>query len=226
MENIGDVTLTGVQLEDDIASAMAPAVIVGTPSVAVSGFALDNTANAGYDGINAIETLSGTGSLPVGATGVVDITVRLDFTAGFPGAPNTAFGDADQIGDPIASDFPLATPGDPTNQNPTPVLIVDTDNDGAVDGLESDTEDRDGDGIVDSEDYDPTGYFYCEEDGSILSGGSISVINLATGGVQNGLGSSNNITIIRDGSDGVWSRLTQPRACRVRHGWQRPERWI
>ena len=202
MENVGDVTLTGVQLADDIASAMAPAVIVGTPVVSASGFAVDNTVNAAYDGTNALDTLSGNADLPVGATGVVDITVRLDFTAGFPGAPNTAFGTADQITVPVASDFPLATIEDPTDQNPTPVPIVDTDNDGAPDGLESNTTDRDGDGIVDSEDYDPTGYFFCEEDGSILSGGLISVEGPA--GTQTGLGSSNNITILRDGSDGFF----------------------
>jgi len=179
--------------------------------VAVSGFAGDNSANASYDGINALETLSGAGSLPVGTTGTVDITVRLDFTAGYPGAPNTAYASADELADPVASDFPLATVNDPNDQNPTPVAILDTDGDGVPDGRESDQTDRDGDGIVDSEDYDPTGYFYCEEDGSILSGGFISVLNVATGGIQSGVGISNNINIVQDGSDGFYQfNVTAP----------------
>ncbi|MEM7462326.1 MAG: hypothetical protein AAF362_06550, partial [Pseudomonadota bacterium] len=49
-----------------------------------------------------------------------------------------------------------------------------------------------------------TGYFYCEGDGQIISGGSISVENLTSGGVQSGVGSSNGIVIVQDGSSGQY----------------------
>ena len=79
--------------------------------------------------------------------------------------------------------------------------LADADNDGVVDNLEG-TNDRDGDGIPDNEDYDPTGYFYCEDDGRILSGGGITV---SGGGFsQTGTGTNGPITIIQDGSTGYF----------------------
>lgn len=71
--------------------------------------------------------------------------------------------------------------------------LIDTNNDGVIDGrdlkfvldacpdpdgdgaCESFTEDRDGDGIPDAEDYDPTGYLYDVHTGEILSGGKVTV---------------------------------------------------
>ncbi len=50
----------------------------------------------------------------------------------------------------------------------------DTDGDGIADFIEGQG-DRDGDGVPNHEDYDPTGYFYDEATGRILKGGSISV---------------------------------------------------
>ncbi|MEO0618617.1 MAG: hypothetical protein AAFZ01_04990, partial [Pseudomonadota bacterium] len=89
-----------------------------------------------------------------------------------------------------------------TDTNPTPEPDQDADNDGSPDSDESPTNDRDGDGTADAQDYDPTGYFYCEEDGRILTGGQISVTGPL--GTQSGIGSSNNITIVRDGSNGTY----------------------
>jgi len=51
---------------------------------------------------------------------------------------------------------------------------VDTDNDGVVDAFET-LLDNDNDNIPNFEDYDPTGYFYDEATGAIISGGSITV---------------------------------------------------
>jgi len=173
---------------------MAPSQIVGLPLVSVSGFSADNTANGAYDGATSFDVLSGLGALAVGQTGTVDITVQLDFLSGFPGSANTASSTADQLPEPVTSE--------------AAVPIVDIDGDGVPDSLEISEigfgGDRDGDGINDAADYDPTGYFYCEDDGSIQSGGLISVMNLATGGVQTGLGRSNNIAILQDGSDGFF----------------------
>ena len=76
----------------------------------------------------------------------------------------------------------LFYPGEPL---PT---VQDIDNDGTADTIESDAEDRDGDGIKDRFDYDPQGYFYCQADGRILTGGSVSV----TG--------PGNVTMVKNGS--------------------------
>lgn len=78
----------------------------------------------------------------------------------------------------------------------------DVDGDGIADSLESTTADRDGDGIVDASDYDPQGYLYCEDDGRILAGGSISVTGPA--GSNSSVGTANNIRIVKDGSDGEY----------------------
>ncbi len=51
--------------------------------------------------------------------------------------------------------------------------------------------DRDGDGVLNIDDFEPTGYFYEETTGRILLGGSITV----TGG---------NVTLHHDGSDGYY----------------------
>lgn len=82
----------------------------------------------------------------------------------------------------------------------TMTTTADSDGDGKPDNLESSSADRDGDGIPDAQDYDPQGYFYCQEDGAILTGGSISVTGPV--GTNSAVGTSNGITIIKDGSDG------------------------
>ena len=50
---------------------------------------------------------------------------------------------------------------------------ADTDNDGILDSIEG-TGDRDGDSVQNDLDYDPTGYFYDEATGEIISGGLVS----------------------------------------------------
>lgn len=54
------------------------------------------------------------------------------------------------------------------------LILLDSDSDGIPDFLEG-IDDRDGDGIVNCQDYDPTGYLYDSATGEIVSGGSISV---------------------------------------------------
>lgn len=73
------------------------------------------------------------------------------------------------------------------------LLLLDSDGDGILDFLEG-IDDRDGDGIVNCQDYDPTGYLYDSATGEIVNGGSISV---------SGPG---NITFIsnRNGADGYY----------------------
>ena len=72
---------------------------------------------------------------------------------------------------------------------------ADSDGDGCPDVKEG-AGDRDGDTILDKDDYDPTGYFYDEADGRIIAGGSINVTGPGV------------ITIVQNGSSGYYQFLT------------------
>ena len=212
MENTGNVTLTNLSLVDDLASVLAPATIVQTPSVTVSGFGGTGTANGSYNGAGAIELLSGNTQLTVGETGTIIIRVRIDISVSGPSQPNTAIGNAPQLSGAVPSNDPSVTPGASDDVNPTPLVLIDSDGDGVLDDSESPatdptgnsipSTDRDGDGIPDNEDYDPTGYFYCEETGDIMPGGGILISG--PNGVNSSVGSLNDITIVQDGSDGFF----------------------
>ena len=190
VQNTGNVTQTGIQVLDDLAAFAAPATVLSTDypvSISASGFG-DGTANAAYDGVTITETLSGDAVLAPDATGTIEITMVYSTATGQPAEANIGSVTSDQLG--------MAT------SDSAVVSFVDTDGDGVPDNLESDTEDRDGDGIVDRLDYDPTGYFYCEENGQILSGGSVSVSG--NGFTQTGVGVTGSINIIQDGSNGYF----------------------
>ena len=73
---------------------------------------------------------------------------------------------------------------------------TDSDGDGVNDDVEG-TGDRDGDSILDKDDYDPTGYFYDEADARIIPGGSITVVGLPGA-----------VTIIHNGSSGYYQFFT------------------
>ena len=90
---------------------------------------------------------------------------------------------------------------------PNPVPPADLDGDGIPDSFESATADRDGDGIPDAQDYDPQGYFYCEDDGRILTGGGLTVTGPS--GSNSSLGIANDINIVRDGSTGEYQWFAQ-----------------
>jgi len=188
VENTGNVTLNNFQVSDDLVAALSPATIHTTPITTVSSIS-GASANTGYDGSTDVDLLTGTPVLAVGESGQISITVRIDTTNGGPAQPNTATSTASELSNPAPS-------------NPASINIEDRDGDGTPDSLESCTEDRDGDGIADCEDYDPTGYFYCEENGQILSGGGI----LVTGpnGSNSSIGTANDIVIVEDGSNGFF----------------------
>ncbi|MDF1773372.1 MAG: Ig-like domain-containing protein [Pseudophaeobacter sp. bin_em_oilr2.035] len=90
---------------------------------------------------------------------------------------------------------------------PNPNPPADEDGDGIPDSFESSTADRDGDGIPDAQDYDPQGYFYCEDDGRILSGGGLTVTGPS--GSNSSVGILNDINIVRDGSSGEYQWFAQ-----------------
>ena len=202
--NTGNITLTNLRVDDDLAAAFAPGNVTGTPAVALLGFSGTGGPNPGFNGVGNTQLLTGDVQLLPGQSGEIRVVARIVF----PGAPgavsNQAFGTSDQIGPPQPSDDPTVTPGNSLDINPTVTAFSDSDGDGSPDGTESSTSDRDGDGIPDSQDYDPTGYFYCQSDGRILTGGLITVENLTLGGAQTGIGTNANITIVRDGSDGQY----------------------
>ncbi|EPX79422.1 beta strand repeat-containing protein [Litoreibacter arenae] len=194
VENTGNITQSGYQIVDDLSDFAGTAeVLTEAPfgiTVRTSGFT-GGAPNAAYDGSSVTDTITGDASLAPGETGVVEIDVTYQVDAGTATGANVA----------NVTSAELATP---TPSNPASVPLSDTDGDGIPDSLEGCSplagNDRDGDGICDAEDFDPTGYFYCEDDGRLLPGGSISVTGPA--GTQTGVGFSNNIRIVQDGSTG------------------------
>ncbi|SFR64384.1 beta strand repeat-containing protein [Litoreibacter janthinus] len=190
--NTGNVTQSGYQISDDLADFAGSAQIVTDDpfdiTVRVWGFT-GGAANTAYDGSSVIDTISGDASLAPGETGTVEIDVVYQVDAGTATGSNVASVTSDDLPTPAPS-------------NEASVPLPDTDGDGIPDSLEGCSplagNDRDGDGICDAEDFDPTGYFYCEDDGRLLPGGSISVTGPA--GTQTGVGSSNNIRIVQDGA--------------------------
>jgi large repetitive protein len=166
VENDGNVTQTNLRVTDDLAAFVAPGTLLDATypvTTTVAGFGAGG-ANAGYNGSTDTELLSGAATLAPGATGTITITLVY---AGVPGN-NVATASSDQL-----------TAG--SNSNPVTVTQADADLDGVPDDIDG-TGDRDGDGTPNAQDYDPTGAFYCEDDGRILSGGSISVVRVGGGG--------------------------------------------
>ena len=190
VENTGNLTLTNLDITDDLTAFLAPATLLSGiyPVVTrVTGFTTA-TANPGYDGVGTISLLMAGDQMDPGEIGRIEIDVTYSTSSGHPAGTNLATANSPILPAPVTAT--AMTTG------------LDSDGDGIVDSAESCATDRDGDGICDAQDYDPTGYFYCEDTGLILSGGSISVTGPL--GTQTGVGTSNNITIVRDGSTGQY----------------------
>ena len=96
LENTGNVTQTGLNLEDDLTAFVAPATLstVGTP--VISGFAT-GTANGGYNGTSNILLATNDTSLAPGATGTIELTIVYDVTAGQPAGSNVFSATSDRI---------------------------------------------------------------------------------------------------------------------------------
>lgn len=183
VENDGNVTQTTLRVADDLAAFVTPATLLSASypvATTVAGFGA-GTANAGFDGVSDTELLAGAATLALGDTGT--ITITLSYT-GAPANPNVAAARSDQLTAAVGS-------------NPVTVTQTDSDGDGVPDEIVG-TGDRDGGGIANAQDYDPTGTFYCEDDGRILSGGADSVVRVGGGGAPGA------INIVRDGSTGLY----------------------
>ena len=205
IENTGTIVQSNIGLRDDLQGAVtAPGRMISASVVDMEDFSGTGTLNGGFDGVGNSQLFSGDVQLAPGKTGLVRLQIRVD-TAGEPFlALNSAFVTSSSITTPVPSDDPNETPDNFDDINPASVFILDSDRDGVNNNEESDSGDEDGDGIPNIDDFDPTGYLYCETGGRILTGGLISVRNLTTSGTQTGVGSSNNITIVKDGSDGQY----------------------
>lgn len=210
IQNTGTTTQSNISISDDLMTALSPATLHNVPTTSMSGFSGSGMINASYNGQDNTIVLNGDVSLTPGQTGIVNISVEIDTNGLSLSGSNTAYFNSDQTNTPMPSDDPTVTITIPTDTNATPSGVLDFDEDGALDSLEG-SGDRDGDHIVDSADYDPTGYFYCQADGRILTGGQITVRNLSTGGLQTGVGTSNDINVVQDGSTGFYQfNVTAP----------------
>ena len=193
--NDGNIDLSNIQLVDDLTVFATPAIVLSATITSVTGFTTAS-ASASYTGVGANELLAGNPTLAPTEVGTVTIVVTYSTVTGFPSTGlNTVTGSSDQL--------PVVPPASVNVPN------VDADGDGAPDSTESPTSDRDGDGIPDAQDFDPTGYFYCEEDGRILNGGQITVTG--NGFTQTGVGTTGSIIVVSDGTSGFYQfNVTAP----------------
>ncbi|WP_172971378.1 DUF11 domain-containing protein [Palleronia sp. THAF1] len=186
VENTGNVTQTELSVTDDLAAFAAPGTLLAAeypPVVTVSGFGTG--ANPGFDGASDTQLLAPGSTLAPGETATITIVATYTYVPGSGALSNAVSVNAQEL---------VGTEEDATGVN-----RPDADGDGVPDDLEGNG-DRDGDGIPDDQDYDPTGYFYCEDDGRLLTGGQIAVTG--NGFTQTGVGTSGPITVVADGSLG------------------------
>ncbi|MEP4037202.1 Ig-like domain-containing protein [Pseudophaeobacter sp.] len=216
LSGLGDGTLTlSVILTDSVGQAGSAATdtaakdtsrptvtLTGPTTAQSSAFVVNLSFSASVMGLTDADFTidGGTASGLSGSGSSYSVTVTPDhdgtMTITLPADSATnATGNGNEISNVLTVEADLTGTPDPTPP-------ADADGDGIPDNLESNTADRDGDSIPDSADYDPQGYFYCEDDGRILSGGGITVTGPS--GSNSSVGISNNINIVRDGSSGEY----------------------
>ncbi|MEM6639518.1 MAG: OmpA family protein [Pseudomonadota bacterium] len=127
VENSGDVTLSNVQVTDDLSATFAGADEFVIDNVTSGGLTL----NPAYDGINDTNLLAGTDTLAVGGNGT--ITINLTVTPGSNLGPynNTAIAEGTSPSNTVVQDVSANgvnpdpdNDGDPgNNSDPTPVTF-------------------------------------------------------------------------------------------------------
>lgn len=217
--NTGNVTQTNILVQDVLAENLGAATLYGAgrpsgraPFVTVTGQSAGGV-NASYDGITNTNLVAAGTSLAPSATLTITIVARI-----YTGPQNGSSGFNMPSGDnkvTVTSDQ-TTTPMEATSFHG----LLDTDNDGAPDIFENrdneptgepgstqgaiETSDRDEDSRIDRRDYDPAGYFYCQDNGAILTGGRIAVYDNAGNLLNDSVGIRNNIHIVQDGSNGAY----------------------
>lgn len=193
---------TGADATDTAAKdTVAPTATLSGPITAQSGaFTVDLTFSEPVTGLAlvSIDIDNGSASALTGSGAVYSLTVTPDHDGPIE-ISLLAGAAADAGGNLSLAAGPLLAVAHLTGV-PNPFPLPDADGDGIPDILESAFNDADNDGIPDSEDFDPQGYFYCEDDGRIIPGGSFSVSGPL--GSNSSLGIANGINITRDGSSG------------------------
>jgi uncharacterized repeat protein (TIGR01451 family) len=96
LENSGNVTLTDLVLEDDLAAFIAPATLVSVNTPVVSGFDV-GIANASYNGTSDVALVEEGAELSPGNTGVIELTIRYDTTDGLPSRSNIFVVNSDEL---------------------------------------------------------------------------------------------------------------------------------
>jgi hypothetical protein len=206
--NDGQLTLRRLSITDDLASLAKSAQRLEVLNVTAEGFG-GAAANAGFDGVGEPNLLSGDVSLAPGEDGTLRLNILVDTGGAALELANHAVARTDGVpGRTLSHDVTAKGEG---GAEATRIALADSDGDYAPDYLEAENADRDGDGISDRRDFDATGYFYCEADGRIMTGGEISIENHTTGGVQSGAGQSHGVVISTDGRSGAYKfHVTQP----------------
>jgi uncharacterized repeat protein (TIGR01451 family) len=130
VENFGAVTVSDVQVVDELAATLAPATIVSIDNLAAAG-ALSLT-NAGFDGNGNTNLLTGSESLVSGGTATISFDMTFDPSCSVGPFSNVATASGMRPGglpvedDSVAGTDPDANGnGDPTDDaSPTPISIT------------------------------------------------------------------------------------------------------
>ena len=184
VENLGDVTLSDVQVTDDLSQTFA-GITVNSAAPTSSDF----TVNSGYDGSTDISLLAGTDVLNVGASGVITLTAMV--------TPGTNRG-------------PFHNQAVATGKTPQGTTVQDT-SDNHVDPDSSGNGDAGDPGEDDPTpvSFDPAGFIYDEDTGEILSGGSITVDGPGQVTITQD-GSDGTYRFYTDGTPGVYTMTVTP----------------
>lgn len=205
VENTGVVTLTELSVVDDLSQALVPARIWDEtnlsgikPVVSLDGFD-SGAANSGFDGSVDTELLASGTSLAPGSVGTITVTLRYTSLSAdgrsatsYPTSANIATVSAPQLEEAVSDSAEFARVSENGDILVQPASFGD----------------RDGDGRPDSKDFDPQGYFYCENNGVILTGGRIAVYDAAGNLLNDAVGLRNDILIIEDGSTGRYQWIS------------------
>ncbi|GGF68919.1 Calx-beta domain-containing protein [Mameliella alba] len=182
---VKDAQIPTATLAGPLEAQADPFPVTLTFSEDVTGFAL-----------TSVQITNGTASLLTGSGADYGFTVTPDHDGPVEISVDAGAA-ADAAGNLATAAAPITVTADLTG-TPNPTPLPDADGDGIPDLFE--TGDRDGDGIPDDQDFDPQGYFYCEDDGRIIPGGGFTVTGPS--GSNSTLGTTNFINITRDGSTG------------------------